>query len=450
MENNIFKFAPNELVQDAFLCWLFNWINMEEDEEDIKIVAKDILSQIIKDYDENVNIKDINFNNFQIMPQYSINLDNYRKYDENNKKIFNEKENIKRLNGRIDILVVVDKYAIIIEDKVNTSEHDFQIFQYKKSLKEKIAEISNKNDLSIDEQQLLNKQVIACYYKIYDECNIANKSYIDSFFNRERILSILKKYSNINNLYFLQYISYLEKIEYYSKMCNKIADLEDDNNLKDNMIIDIRYLGLLKNLHKWIENSNVFEKTSIYWGKSNEGTKNTWWENIEINSYVENSKTFSKKAYLKINAYENDNIKIRLMIGKKAHDVHNNEKRPENIKFIYEYSDLEFNKMKNKDTANWQNCIIAKYQEKNKDYNIQKKEVYKELERKGIIEKIKQKIKKYEINPGGNSGNYEMTIFTIKTDLNIYSENVYEELKELVTTLGQCMKNVKIDKLQGI
>ena len=447
MENNIFKFAPNELVQDAFLCWLFNWINMEEDEEDIKIVAKDILSQIIKDYDENVNIKDINFNNFQIMPQYSINLDNYRKYDENNKKIFNEKENIKRLNGRIDILVVVDKYAIIIEDKVNTSEHDFQIFQYKKSLKEKIAEISNKNDLSIDEQQLLNKQVIACYYKIYDECNIANKSYIDSFFNRERILSILKKYSNINNLYFLQYISYLEKIEYYSKTCNKIVDLKADNNLKKKMIIDIRALGLLKELQKWIENSNVLENTSIYWGKSNEGTKDTWWENIGINCYVEKSKTFSEKAFLKINAYEEDYIKIRLMIGKKTYNVHNNESRPENIKFIYEYSDLEFNKVK--DTANWENCIIAKYQEKNKNYNTQKKEVYKELENKGIIEKINKKIK-YSINQGGNSGNYEITIFTIQTDLNIYSENVYEELKDLVTTLGQCLKNVKINKLQGI
>ena len=50
-----------------------------------------------------------------------------------------------------------------------------------------------------------------------------------------------------------------------------------------------------------------------------------------------------------------------------------------------------------------------------------------------------------------NSGNYEMTIFTIKTGLNIiYSENVYEKLKDLVTTLEQCLKNVKINKLQGI
>ena len=447
MENNIFKFAPNELVQDAFLCWLFNWINIEEDEEDIKIVAKDILSQIIKDYDENVNIKDINFNNLQIMPQYSINLDNYRKYDEDNKKIFKEKENIKKLNGRIDILVVVDKYAIIIEDKVNTSEHDFQIFQYKKSLKEKIAEISKKDNLCIDEQQLFNKQVIACYYKIYDEYNIENKSYIDSFFYRERILNILKKYSNINNLYFLQYISYLEKIEYYSKTCNKIVDLKADNNLKEKVIIDIRALGLLKELQKWIENSNCFENTSIYWGKSNEGNKDTWWENIETNCYVENSKTFSRKAYLKINAYENENIKIRLMIGKKKYNVHNNESRPEKIKFIYEYSDFDFNKVK--DTVNWDSCIIAKYQEKNKNYNTQKNEIYKELENHGIIEEIKKNIK-YPINPGGNPGNYEITIFTIQTDLKVYSENVYEELKELVTTLEQCMNNVKIYKLQGI
>ena len=38
--NNVFKYATNELSQDAFICWLVNYINT--DEEEYKIVAKKI------------------------------------------------------------------------------------------------------------------------------------------------------------------------------------------------------------------------------------------------------------------------------------------------------------------------------------------------------------------------------------------------------------------------
>lgn len=456
MENNIFKYAPNELVQDAFLCWLLNWINIGEDIDNIKEVAKEILSEIINDYDNGIDIRKIDYGNFQIIPQYPIDIDNYKKYDENSKEIFKKKENITKLKGRIDILVIIDKYIIIIEDKVNTNEHDFQIFQYKKALKEKIEGINKKNfdKLNNDERLFYNKEVIACYYKTFDECNIITKSYIDSIFDRERILKILKKYSNIKNIYFSQYISYLERMDYYSNVCNnnifKIEDLKNDIILKYNIIVDIRYLGLLRALQKWLVDTNISKKPIIFWGKSNEGSRDTWWENIEIDCLVENSETFSEKAFLKINAYENDNIKIRLMIGKKTHYVRNNESRKENIKMIYEYSDIEYNKVKDKSVNTWDTCIIAKYQEKNKDYNVKKKEIFDKLKTEGIIEEIQHQLKDYEVKSGGNSGNYEMTIFTIKTGLNIYSENVYEKLKFIIEVLKQSLKNVKISELQGI
>lgn len=40
---NLFSYAPKELSQDAFLCWLFN--NSEEDE--IGTVAKELLSEMV-------------------------------------------------------------------------------------------------------------------------------------------------------------------------------------------------------------------------------------------------------------------------------------------------------------------------------------------------------------------------------------------------------------------
>ena len=42
--NNMFKYATKELSQDAFICWLINYINT--DEEEYKSVAKDFIELI--------------------------------------------------------------------------------------------------------------------------------------------------------------------------------------------------------------------------------------------------------------------------------------------------------------------------------------------------------------------------------------------------------------------
>lgn len=446
MENNIFKYAPNELVQDAFICWLLNWINTKNDDENIKEVAKNILEKIISDYKNKNNINEnceIDYTNLQIIPQHSIKLDNYRIYDENNKKIFRKKKNIKEINGRIDILVIVDKYAIIIEDKVNTGEHDFQIYQYKKALQNlNKKEIEKLTDV---EKQILNKEVITCYYKIFDECNIKDKIYIDSKFEREEIIHTLKKYNQIKNLYYTQYIEYLEEIEKVSKSLIKDEKIDLNNVfLKPNTIIDIQYLGLFKNIQEWVEKSkDIFPEQKVYWGKANEsGSGDTWWCNIETAVEVMNSKNFRKRAFLKINAYK-DNIKIRLMIGKKSLKVEENKNREENIRFIYEFNNEKY-------TNKEDNCIEVKYQIKNKDYNTQKKNIFNRLEQQKAIDEIKEVIGDYELKIGGNSGNYEITIFTIKTGLTIDSDKIYKKLRELLESLVKSLKEIKITELEGI
>ena len=35
MENNIFKYATKELSQDAFICWLVEWINHKEENSEL-------------------------------------------------------------------------------------------------------------------------------------------------------------------------------------------------------------------------------------------------------------------------------------------------------------------------------------------------------------------------------------------------------------------------------
>lgn len=466
MENNIFKYAPNELVQDAFICWLLNWINTKNDEENIKEVAKSILEKIIEDYKGKKQT--INYSNFKIIPQYPIKLDNYKIYDENSKQVFKKKKEIKEKNGRIDILVVVDKYAIIIEDKVNTNEHDFQIYQYKKALQNKIKELeelNKKQQLTEEEKALLGKEVVACYYKIFDECNMEkekykeDKKYIDSLINRGEILKILPK-NKIKNLYYNQYIEYLEEIEKVSKSLVKNKKISVNNTwLRTNTIMDLQYLGLLKHIQKCVEDRNdIFPKQKVYWGKANEsGAGDTWWCNIETEVEVEKSTNFRERAFLKINAYENY-IKIRLMIGKKAFEVKENKNRAGEIRYIYEFNN-------NKYIDNNENCIEIKYQIKNKAYNEDKKKIYKRLEDEGKIEQIQKAIdyclktegetsKKqkdsYKVKEGGNSGNYEITVFTIITELNKDSDKVLEKLQKLLQAIAQNIKNIKITELKEL
>ena len=62
VENNIFKFATKELSQDAFICWLVNWINIDNEENnDIKNLAKTFIYNIVNEAKniEGIKIEDM-------------------------------------------------------------------------------------------------------------------------------------------------------------------------------------------------------------------------------------------------------------------------------------------------------------------------------------------------------------------------------------------------------
>lgn len=108
MKPNLFAIATKELSQDAFITWLLQWADdsfYKENEELCKI-GKEFVKKLLS-----------------------------FKYKIETKEI--KKVNAGRQWANIDIWAEVnDEYVIIIEDKVNTSEHDNQLERYKKTVEE--------------------------------------------------------------------------------------------------------------------------------------------------------------------------------------------------------------------------------------------------------------------------------------------------------------------------
>ena len=169
-KNNIFNFATSELSQDAFICWLCNWVNFDdnslsEDEKKLKLLATEFIEKMLgeKLEDRKVSIKR-----------------QYQKIDVlleiQNKTEFITNENEKN--------PVVDIY-VIIEDKVGTGLHSNQIERYTKLISEK-----NEKDNGS------RAKIKVVYYKIYDEDNMERlkEDGIDIIFERKDMLALLEKY----------------------------------------------------------------------------------------------------------------------------------------------------------------------------------------------------------------------------------------------------------------
>ena len=130
--NNLFDFATSELSQDAFFCWSLNWLAVKEDTDDLYYkYGKAMLDLVL---------------------------------GENKKDIYKEVKVLKQFN-RIDVLVLFkdnqdNQYALIIEDKTNTSEHNEQIENYKNQLNDALSK-----DENIGYKNLPGNQIYTAYVK---------------------------------------------------------------------------------------------------------------------------------------------------------------------------------------------------------------------------------------------------------------------------------------------
>ena len=460
MENNIFKFATKELSQDAFLAWLVNWINIPRNKEnnDIKNLAKEFVRNIIKEKEEWVKFLDSDEDNIEI----KCDVQYYH----------------------IDVLVSIhnkktDKYlVIIIEDKVQSLEHDSQIDRYKDSITDNFKNDIEKEDI-IEKDKL--DDILTCYYKPYDECGI-NLKKVDCIYVRKRqsadddkiygIYELLQKYEqDINQEYFKDYLEYIKAIEECAskKIVNSVIDYKERKKdiiffsffkeietefLKEKGYsdeeVEKEYIGVKKEKKKeddWKKiKISVPSGKRVYFGKSTSGNKPTWWCNIPINLKIK-SDLFNNYAFIKINFYEKEyynkknDYTIMLRISKKEEPISDKE----------EYENLQSNKnFKQENGKKFEvrndNHPISYYVYKlyNKYYakKFDQTNIYNEVVKLFEDENIILNNIKYKINPSGDGSTKtqpEINIFTI--NIPAEEEKSFDVIKGIIEIIKGKLEN---------
>ena len=342
--NNIFNFATSELSQDAFICWLCNWVNFDdnslsEDEKKLKSLATEFIEKMLgeKLEDRKVNIKR-----------------QYQKIDVL-LEIQNKTEFITKGNN---INPIVDMY-VIIEDKVGIGLHSNQIERYR----ELISEKNEKDNGS-------RAKIKVVYYKIYDEDNTERlkENGVNVILGRENILELLKEYKDkINNSIFENYHNYLSNIE-------TDVNSYEKKNLEDwNSNCYIGFFKELKNEKNLLEHA-IGRQKDCSWGyvnNSSGGFMGMWWFPLSEEKINKLTETSDEDIYLQIEQYNQKNIiAIKYSVPKK--NKNNKELSKEDfekkVTIASEKRKELFSKLKNKLENELKD--ILKYE--NKPENIKK------------------------------------------------------------------------------
>jgi len=222
-ENNLFKYATKELSQDAFICWCINFINYPDNK--LYGLGKDFLKMIVTDEKGKSRIKITNKTRVKIFRQYE----------------------------KIDILLVVDnKYLVIIEDKINSFNHGQltsnmgnknKVYKYKLvNLLSEYVEIDENGMLFHNEKKDKNR-----IHKRWNELGLKTFENIDNIIEvyiKSGIITALdngvhaiKIDTNKMLNVFEKYISDSETLKDFYECLNFKVDLIDEKRVKE--IIDI-------------------------------------------------------------------------------------------------------------------------------------------------------------------------------------------------------------------
>ncbi|MDY6468812.1 PD-(D/E)XK nuclease family protein [Acinetobacter faecalis] len=168
---NIFTFATKELSQDAFIFWLLDHANPKYKGVDSSI--KNCALALIQRFFDLEN---------KLMPTEII-----------------EFELSKQVEG-IDILLKINDYYIVVEDKTSSGTHGDQLKRYK--------------DIALKKAHNVNENVLAIYFKTYDQSSYS-KEIEEGFkiFSREQLISILNSYTNITSDIFNDFKEHINSIE---------------------------------------------------------------------------------------------------------------------------------------------------------------------------------------------------------------------------------------------
>lgn len=385
----------------------------------------------------------------------------------------------------IDVLVSIhnkktDKYLIIIiEDKVQSLEHDSQIDRYKDNIKNNFEKDIEKKDIIEKNKLDIQNDILTCYYKPYDECGI-NLKKVDCIYVRSKknndnkkiygIYDLLQKYEDtIEQEYYKDYFEYIKAIEECAiqNIDSKIIEKRKydikflaffkrlETELKPKKYLDeeteTEYIGICKGNKKIVKILGTKEE-KIYFDKATTKSEPTWWCNIPINLKIK-SDIFFKYAFIKINFYKEKNYTIMLKIAKIQTPITEEEdynKLPSD-KGIKENDKIKTNFMVRKNDP-----IFSYYDKENKcTYGLYNKYDGRIFDKSNVYKKIieffeNEKIhldnnKDFSINKSRNGSTKtqpEMNIFTIQIPSE--EEKSFEDIKKIIKKIKEKLENKTI------
>lgn len=159
IQPNIFDYATSELSQDAFLCYLLSFGSSNYSKTEEYKLARSFLKEL---------------------------------------HIEEDIEEIKRQKSHIDVLILTQKYAVVLEDKTFSKEHSDQLRRYEERCK---------NDYP-------DKEVKVLYFKTgYTDIQEKDKFERNNIyiFDIDKITNLMKTYQG-NNIIINMWKEYIEKI----------------------------------------------------------------------------------------------------------------------------------------------------------------------------------------------------------------------------------------------
>lgn len=194
--NNLFKFATSELSQDAIISWICNNYNFKLDNIELYNLANEIIHIFLGD----MNIGSIE--GIRVIRQFK----------------------------NIDVLLIVNnKYAIIIEDKTYTSEHNDQINKYKDILINKIKEEETKSEFL---PCFIEENIRTVYLKTGFHYPLDKSVEADYRMTGLELYNILLKYEGKSEILDDYIIKLKSDLDWYKKIENKYKAGETDLVLK--------------------------------------------------------------------------------------------------------------------------------------------------------------------------------------------------------------------------
>lgn len=205
---NLFNFATSELSQDAFICWILDHANPNHSDIDpqLRNVAISIINRFLELANEPHLTLPIDAENFKVIPQFK----------------------------NIDVLLIVNQYAIVIEDKTNTNVHSDQLNKYIQAIKN--SEYKDQTSIQI-------------FFKTYDQSNYKN-IIKDQFhlFLRKDILEIFHQYPNIDNDIYQDFYQRIQKLE---------NDVEAYKTTAMSKWSNRQWTGFFKNIQTRLNTDNI-------------------------------------------------------------------------------------------------------------------------------------------------------------------------------------------------